>query len=111
MTTRRISRRSMLQGTASAAMLAGVPSVVSAQGQRILRVRMANDLVSLDPVITRSLTDICAIIGILNKLVVYKSSDRWEWRLDAAQSIEQVDPTHVKFTSGPASCGPTASAR
>ena len=101
MTTRRISRRSMLQGTASAALLAGVPSVVSAQGQRILRVRMANDLVSLDPVITRSLTDICAIIGILNKLVVYKSSDRWEWRLDAAQSIEQVDPTHVKFTVRP----------
>ena len=53
------------------------------------------------PVITRSLTDICAIIGVLNKLVVYKSSDRWEWRLDAAQSIEQVDPTHVRFTLRP----------
>ena len=99
--SRPISRRAVLQSSMAAAMMAGAPSVVAGQAPRVLRVRMANDLVSLDPVITRSLTDICAIIGVLNKLVVYKSSDSWEWRLDAAQSIEQVDPTHVKFTVRP----------
>ena len=99
--SRPISRRTVLQSSMAAAMLAGAPSIVVGQSPRVLRVRMANDLVSLDPVITRSLTDICAIIGVLNKLVVYKTSDKWEWRLDAARSIEQVDPTHVKFTLRP----------
>jgi peptide/nickel transport system substrate-binding protein len=99
--SRPISRRAVLQSSMAAAMMAGAPSIVAGQAPRVLRVRMANDLVSLDPVITRSLTDICAIIGVLNKLVVYKSTDKWEWRLDAARSIEQVDPAHVKFTLRP----------
>jgi peptide/nickel transport system substrate-binding protein len=91
----------MLQSTAAAAMLAGAPAIVTAQGQRVLRIRMAHDLASLDPAVTRSITDICCIIAVLNKLVVYKSSDRWETRLDAAQAIDVVDPTHIRFTLRP----------
>ncbi len=35
------------------------------------------------------------------RLIEYRTGDQWGWRLGAAQMIEQVDPTHVRFTLRP----------
>ena len=38
---------------------------------------------------------------IFSRLVRHKEGTAWGWELDAAESIEQVDPTHIRFTLRP----------
>jgi hypothetical protein len=37
----------------------------------------------------------------LPQLINYKPGEKWQWELDAAEAIEQVDDTHIKFRLKP----------
>jgi peptide/nickel transport system substrate-binding protein len=34
---------------------------------------------------------------LYNKLIDFKPGRKWAWELQAAKSIEQTDPTHIRF--------------
>ena len=73
----------------------------SAGGTKILRVRHEKDIQNLDPVYNPSVEERNIKRAVLVKLITYKNSDVWEWELDGAEHIEQVDPTHIKFRLRP----------
>lgn len=84
------------------------PSLSRAQSDKVLRVRSNSDIQGIDPINPAAAADQDVMMAIFNKLVSYKplyggeSADAgWGWELEAATSIEQVDPTHVKFTLMP----------
>ena len=80
---------------------AGLVQVVHAQDKKILKVRAYADLRSFDPAHSQGITDEEIHSSIYSKLIQYKPGREWEWELDAAESIEQVDPTHIKFKLKP----------
>lgn len=97
-----INRRRFLESSAAvAALTSSFPAVVCAEGQKILRIRVDTDFNSGDPIITKGITDQAIIVATLSKLINYKTGETYDWRLDAAQSIEQLDPTHMRFALRP----------
>jgi peptide/nickel transport system substrate-binding protein len=100
-----LSRRNLLKGAAAAGLVTafGAPKVERAHAadQKTLRVHALSDLTSLDPSFHSNETDEAAYYAVFLKLITYKSSQTYEWRLDAAESIEQVDETHIRFTLRP----------
>ena len=68
----------------------------SAEGS-ILKVRDYSDFASLDPAYFKSVPEENINAAIYNKLITFKPKRKWEWELEAAKSIHQVDPTHIKF--------------
>lgn len=101
----RLSRRSFLKASAVSAgwlMLPGMGMHPSWAGEtRILRVRDYGDPQSLDPGISSNLYEEHVNAAVHNKLIAYKPGNQWEWQLEAARSIEQLDPTHIKFVLKP----------
>ena len=96
----RLSRRRMLQGMGALGAAASIPSRAPRADSNVLRVRDRYGLNSLDPAYMN--TEILITRAIYTSLVQYKPfTDKWEWELDAAESIEQVDPTHIRFTLRP----------
>jgi peptide/nickel transport system substrate-binding protein len=64
----------------------------------VLRARIYNDINRLDPAIYENAYNVFVMDLIYPKLVGYKpNSDKWEWQLEQAESIEQVDDTHIRF--------------
>jgi peptide/nickel transport system substrate-binding protein len=64
----------------------------------VLRARLYNDINRLDPAIYENAYNVDVMGLIYPKLVGYKpNSDQWEWQLEQAESIEQVDDTHIRF--------------
>jgi peptide/nickel transport system substrate-binding protein len=97
----RLSRRTLLRAAAAAAAARALaPSPATAQRPRILRFRLARDIQVLDPAFVGGLDDGHVLNAISSKLIVYADKG-WGWQLDAAQAMEQVDPTRVKFTLRP----------
>ena len=93
-------RRQFLQtsGALGFAAAAGtLPKIVYAQGKKILKVRAYADMRSLDPALSQGITDEEIHSCIYSKLIQYKPGREWGWQLDAAESIEQLDDTHIKF--------------
>lgn len=81
-----------------AAALPGWAGGVSAAEDGILRARLYNDINRLDPAIYENAYNVDVMGLIYPKLVGYKpNSDKWEWQLEAAESIEQIDDTHIRF--------------
>ena len=75
------------------------PTVVYAQNKKILRIRSYIDASSFDPAFARSReTDNVVNDSIYSKLISFKSGTEWVWELDAAESIERIDDTHIAFT-------------
>jgi len=74
------------------------PKVSFSASGNILKVRDYGDITCLDPGIAANLYDEDVNACIYNKLISYKPGNKWGWQLDAAESIEQVDPTHIRFT-------------
>ena len=101
MSMRPFTRRQFLSSTGAVAATAGFPGIGRAQEDSVLRIRHKKDIQNLDPLHNPDVTERNVKSGILVKLISYKSSSDWEWELDAAQSIEQVDPTHITFTLRP----------
>lgn len=64
----------------------------------VLRARLYNDINRLDPAIYENAYNVDVMGLIYPKLVGYvPNSDQWEWQLEQAESIEQVDDTHIRF--------------
>lgn len=102
MSNMKFDRREALQAMAALGLAAMLqPHVVWAADRRLLRARSYSDLQVLDPLDRLSAPEDDITSCCLNKLIRHKSSEKWEWELDAAESIEQVDDTHIKFKLRP----------
>ena len=93
-----LSRRQFLQASALGAAAFAMPTVVWADGKKILKVRDYSPVESFDPAISPNVPDEYVNHAIYNKLISYKPGKTWGWQLEAAESIEQTDPTHISFT-------------
>ncbi len=80
-----------------AAATTGIPEVVYSQDKKILKIRTYADMRSLDPAYSQGIVDEEIQSSIYSKLIQYKPGREWGWELDAAESIEQADDTHIKF--------------
>jgi peptide/nickel transport system substrate-binding protein len=94
------TRRQVLAGSAAlgaAAMMR--PRFSSADsGGGILKVRDYSDIEVLDPLNMKSMPDDDVMQCIFNGLVHQKGGDKWDWELDAAKEIKQLDAKHIAFT-------------
>jgi peptide/nickel transport system substrate-binding protein len=77
------------------------PTIVFAQGATILRARSYGDIQVLDPAHRKAAPEDDIMRSIFNGLVRCKSADSWEWELDAAESIEQIDGKTIAFKLRP----------
>ena len=94
-----LPRRSLLAGSAAFGASALIPA--AAQSPKILKTRSALDVAVLDPPNRISVTDGDVMRAIFSGLVTLKPGDTWDWEKDISVSIEQVDPTHIKFQLRP----------
>lgn len=101
MRTPSLSRRSLLKGSAAAAMASLTsPLPAFAQGHDRFVARMERDVQNLDPAFRISTVEGNILRATCQGLVTFKP-DSTEWRLDAAQSIKQVSPTVIEFKLKP----------
>ncbi|MDA7965455.1 ABC transporter substrate-binding protein [Ruegeria sp.] len=96
-----VGRRGFLKGAtalgAASALPMGWANRVMAAEDGVLRVRAYGDAPNMDPAHSVGVTEEEVHAAIYNKLIQYKPGREWDWQLDAAEMIEQVDPTHIKF--------------
>jgi peptide/nickel transport system substrate-binding protein len=96
MNRRAFMLRSLVFGGAAASMPAWLGRAHAANG--VLRARIYNDINRLDPAIYENAYNVFVMDLIYPKLIGYRpNSDQWEWQLEAAEEIEQVDDTHIRF--------------
>ncbi len=97
-----LSRRQVLAGTGAiaTALTLGPRWSWGAEG-KILKVRSYSDLQVLDPINRKSAPEDHITSCTFHNLIKWKAGDTWEWELDAAEMIEQVDETHIKFRLKP----------
>ena len=69
-----------------------------AQDRTTLRIRSYSDLQVLDPLNRLAQPEGDIMDAIFSNLVKAKPGEKWEWQLDAAEAIEQVDERHIDFT-------------
>ena len=94
-----LDRRSFLimTGALGAGALA-LPWRVRAQDRSVLRIRSYSDLQVLDPLNRLAQPEGDIMDAIFSNLIKAKPGERWDWQLDAAETIEQVDERHIEFT-------------
>ena len=81
------------------AMVLTIHPFSTAQAQKsILKIRNYADIAYLDPIYIYATPESITIEALYRKLITYKPGHTWEWELDAAEAIKQVNPTHVEFT-------------
>ncbi len=99
-----LRRRSILQGgivaVVGGALMPLSRAVWAAQG-KVLRARSYADIDKLDPGFYQNAYNVDVMNCIYSKLVRYKAGSEWGWELQAAESIEQVDETHIRFKLRP----------
>jgi peptide/nickel transport system substrate-binding protein len=95
-----LSRRNFLAATAGMA-AAAAATRSAAQTTRILRTCANNPFQVFDPPNRISDTNESVMTSIFGGLVRWKPGNEWGWELDLAASVEQVDPTHIKFQLKP----------
>jgi peptide/nickel transport system substrate-binding protein len=95
---RPLSRRTFL--SAAGAAMAPVGGA-TAQGTRILRTVANNPFQVFDPPNRMSDTNESVMTSIFGGLVRWKPGNAWGWELDLAASIDQADPTHIRFQLTP----------
>ncbi|MER8917346.1 ABC transporter substrate-binding protein [Mesorhizobium sp. M0761] len=97
-----VSRRAFLKmGTAlgGGIFAAGMPlsqAIWAAEG-KVLKARGTLDLGTLDPGFYIGSNEIDVMSCIYSKLTHFKAGSEWAWELEAAENLEQVDPTHIRF--------------
>jgi len=95
-----VPRRTVLKGIAGAgAMATTLPitrAIWAAEG-KTLRARNYADIDKLDPGFYQNAYNVDVMNCIYSKLIHYKPGHEWAWELQAAESIEQVDDTHIRF--------------
>lgn len=97
-----LNRRGFLRAGAALGggiVAAGMPlsQVIWAAEGKVLRARSEGDPQKLDPGFTASYLETDVMNCIYSKLTRYKPGSEWGWELEAAEKIEQVDPTHIRF--------------
>jgi peptide/nickel transport system substrate-binding protein len=95
-----IARRRFLQGAAATGLAAAsmpITKAVWSQSGSVLRVRAYADLDALDPGFYQNAYNVDVMNCIFSKLVHYKPGHEWGWELQAAEEIEQIDETHIRF--------------
>ncbi|MGX9120788.1 ABC transporter substrate-binding protein [Mesorhizobium sp. BHbsci] len=96
-----VSRRTFLKATGALGggiVAAGMPlgrAIWAAEG-KVLKALAATDLGNLDPG-SYSTASFQVMSCVYSKLIRYKAGSEWKWELEAAENIEQVDPTHIRF--------------
>lgn len=99
-----LRRRSVLQGGVAAvvggALMPLSRAVWAAEG-KVLRARSYADIDKLDPGFYQNAYNVDVMNCIYSKLIRYKAGSDWGWELQAAESIEQVDETHIRFKLRP----------
>src|SRR5688500_13686526 len=87
-----MNRRQVLGGTVTigSALMMGPRWSWGAEG-KVLRVRSYGDLQVLDPINRRAAPEDHITSCTFHNLIKWKPGDRWEWELDAAETIEQMD--------------------
>ncbi|TIT39367.1 MAG: peptide ABC transporter substrate-binding protein, partial [Mesorhizobium sp.] len=63
----------------------------------VLKVRAVQDIRKLDPAYYGGWSEANVMGCIYSKLIRYKPGSEWSWELEAAEKVEQVDPTHIRF--------------
>ncbi|MER8550340.1 ABC transporter substrate-binding protein [Mesorhizobium sp. M1169] len=97
-----LSRRNFLKAGAvlgGGVVTGGMPlsqAIWAAEG-KVLRACSNGDLTKLDPISVARAVEIDVINCLYSKLIRYKPGTEWAWELDAAEKIEKVDPTHIRF--------------
>ena len=92
----RLGRRGFLGAASAAAALASLARGANAEGST-LRIRSLVDIQTLDTAFTFSVHEANINRAQLHNLLTWKKHNSWEWELDAATMVEQVDATHIKF--------------
>ena len=92
-----VGRRNFLKGATALGAAAALPGRAMAAGDGVLRVRAYGDAQNMDPAHSVGVVEEEVHASIYNKLIQYKPGREWDWQLDAAEMIEQTDPTHIKF--------------
>lgn len=99
--TLHIGRRGFLKGAAAGGLaLASMPisEAVWADTGKVLNVRSYTDIDELDPGFYQNAYNVDVMNCIYSKLVHYTPGDKWGHELQAAEKVEQTDPTHIEFT-------------
>ncbi|MDW6023684.1 ABC transporter substrate-binding protein [Mesorhizobium sp. BAC0120] len=97
-----LSRRSFLKAGAALGggiVAAGMPlsqAIWAAEG-KVLKARSYSDIDKLDPGFYQNAYNVDVMNCIYSKLTRYKPGSEWGWELEAAETIERVDPTHIRF--------------
>ncbi|RWL14141.1 MAG: peptide ABC transporter substrate-binding protein [Mesorhizobium sp.] len=71
--------------------------VVWAAEGKVLKVSSDHDVTTFDPGFYTQATEVDIMNCIYSKLTHYKPGSEWGWELEAAEKIDQVDPTHIRF--------------
>ena len=96
-----IGRRTLLTGTAGALASGAWPRHALAQGTKVLTVRAYLDISNLDPAHRTGQPDGDVMMCIFAALADFKPGDAWGWAPRAAQTLKQIDETHVAFELRP----------
>ncbi len=99
-----LGRRSLLKGAAAmtlAATTMPLGSRIWAQSGKVLRVSSYADIDALDPGFYQNGYNVDVMNCVYSKLIRYKPGREWDWELEAAEDIEQVDNTHIRFKLKP----------
>lgn len=97
-----MNRRRFLQlgaGAGAGIVAGGLPlgDAVWAATGKVLKARSYADINKLDPGFYQNAYNVDVMNCIYSKLTHYKAGSKWDWELQAAEEVEQVDPTHVRF--------------
>lgn len=98
-----LNRRQLLRTGLAAGLAATVtaPRLAVAADGKALRVRLHGDIQVVDPARWLSHPEAEILDAIFSKLIAYRPGSEWKWELDAAESVEEIDPTHIKFKLRP----------
>ncbi|MBL8584500.1 MAG: peptide ABC transporter substrate-binding protein [Rhizobiaceae bacterium] len=96
-----LDRRQVLKAGLAAGLAASMPAWASAADPKSIRIRLHGDIQILDPARWLSHPEAEVMDAIYSKLITYQAGSEWKWELDAAESIEEVDATHIKFKLKP----------
>ncbi|MCB9947881.1 MAG: peptide ABC transporter substrate-binding protein [Rhodospirillaceae bacterium] len=102
MTRLSLTRRGLMAatGTVGVASLLAPRFALSQEGSRLIA-RSYSDLQVLDPAFRLSAPEGDIMECIYTRLVHRVPGDSWEWELDGAESINQIDDTHIEFALRP----------
>lgn len=73
----------------------------AAAGERILRIQNDVDIQNLDPANRHGWYDELVMFAIFSSLCQYKPGSKWDWQLDAAEHLVELDARTIEFRLRP----------